>query len=252
MSFSLNSISTTRDNLPPRCLIYGVPGIGKSTFGASLPAPIFIQCESGLGSIDTNSFPLATSFDEVAEQLGVLMMEDHDFKTVVIDTTDALEHLIMAKVCQDHGVNNPEDIPYGKSYVFAVNLWQQFLHMLDALRNQKNMMIMLLCHSAIRKFNSPIVESYDKYELALHKNATALLIEWLDILGFANYQVFTKTEESGFNKKISKAVGTGIRRLHLSERPAFLAKNRYAMPDEINFNWHDVEKAMNTTTTTEQ
>ena len=247
MAFSLESIAPTRSTLPPRVLVYGVPGIGKSTFGASLPSPIFIQAESGLGSIDTASFPLATSFDDVVAQLGVLYQEQHEYRSVVIDTADALERLIQAKVCADHQANSVEDIPYGKAHVFALNYWQQLLQMLDALRNDKNMLVVFLCHSAIKKFNSPLVESYDKYELALHKNATALLIEWLDILGFANYQVFTKSEEAGFNKKITKAIGQGIRRLHLAERPAFLAKNRYALPDEIDFSWSELSSLINPT-----
>lgn len=54
----LANITTGRDNRPPRLMIYGQEGVGKSTFGANAPAPIFIQTEDGLGEIDCAKFPL--------------------------------------------------------------------------------------------------------------------------------------------------------------------------------------------------
>ena len=59
MAISLASIKRGVSETPPRILIYGVQGIGKSTFGASAPAPIFLPTEDGLGVIDAPSFPLA-------------------------------------------------------------------------------------------------------------------------------------------------------------------------------------------------
>lgn len=253
MAFSLASIQNTHRQSPPRMLVQGVPGIGKSTFGSELPNPVFIQAEDGLDGIDAAAFPLVKSYEEVVDQLGVIHNEDNPFKAVVIDTVDALERLIWKKVADDNQVESIESIGYGRGYVFALNYWQQLLGMLNALRN-KGYMICLLCHTTVKKFQSPVVDSYDRYELALHKHATALLIEWCDIVGFANYQVFTKNEDAGFNKTVKKAVGQGVRRLHLSERPAFIAKNRYRLPDEIDFSWAALEAALQATPeqTTEQ
>ena len=57
----LENIQTGRENKPPRIMVYGQEGVGKSTFGASAPDPVFIQTEDGLGEIDTCKFPLAQS-----------------------------------------------------------------------------------------------------------------------------------------------------------------------------------------------
>ena len=46
-------------------MLFGVQGVGKSTFGASAPSPIFIPCEDGLNDIDCHRFPLAESFGDV-------------------------------------------------------------------------------------------------------------------------------------------------------------------------------------------
>ena len=41
--------STRARAKPPRILVYGTEGIGKSTFGSQAPKPIFVQTEDGLG-----------------------------------------------------------------------------------------------------------------------------------------------------------------------------------------------------------
>ena len=50
---------------------------------------------------------------------------------------------------------------------------------------------------------------------------------------FANYRISTVKADVGFNKKVTRALGSGERLLHTAERPAFLAKNRYALPDTL-------------------
>ena len=122
----LESIQTGRENRPPRLMVYGQEGVGKSTLGASAPDAIFIQTEDGLGEINCHKFPLAKSFDEVLAELTALRDEDHKYKTVVIDSADWLERLIWDRVCSDFGVRSIEkaDGGYGKGYVHAVGYWR--------------------------------------------------------------------------------------------------------------------------------
>jgi len=70
---------------PPRLLIYGTEGIGKSTTAAQTPNPIFIQTEDGFDQIDCASFPVATTFAEVKKSLTALIHGEHDFESVIID-----------------------------------------------------------------------------------------------------------------------------------------------------------------------
>lgn len=244
MAFSLADIQPTHRQQPPRILVHGVPGIGKSTFGASLPDPIFIQAEDGLDGVEANAFPLAMSYDDVMGQLKAIYEEGQGtYKTVVIDTIDAMERLIWAKVAADNKVESIEGIPYGKGYIFAISYWEKLLQTLNFLR-QNGFMICLLCHTSVKRFQSPTTDAYDRYELSLHKGSSALLVEWCDLLGFANWQVMTRSEDAGFNKKVSKGIGSGVRKLHLSERPAWIAKNRYSLPDEIDFSWDAISAAL--------
>src|SRR4029078_13367683 len=49
---SLATMQRGRTRRPPRLLVYGTPGIGKSTFGSQAPNPIFLPTEDGLDEID--------------------------------------------------------------------------------------------------------------------------------------------------------------------------------------------------------
>ena len=88
MAISLASLRTTSVLTPPRILIHGVAGVGKSTFAADADRPVFLMTEDGLGKLQVPHFPLATSYAEVAEALDALLNEDHDFGTVVVRTIE--------------------------------------------------------------------------------------------------------------------------------------------------------------------
>jgi hypothetical protein len=209
------------------------------------PNPIFIQTEDGLDDIDCASLPMAHSFHEVMTSIGELYTEPHEYKTVVIDSLDFLERLIWEHTCQDRGKESIEDFGYGKGYVYAVDHWKQLLVGLDALRNDRNMMIILIAHAKIERFENPETEPYDRYSPKLHKHASALIQEWADEVLFMNYKVHTTTSEEGFGKKRTKAIGVGERIIRTTERPSHLAKNRLGLPDELPLNWNDYESFIN-------
>ena len=61
MAISLSSISrTTRNSLPPRVVVHGDGGVGKSTFAAGAYKPVFLPFEDDrLGLILSKAFLLA-------------------------------------------------------------------------------------------------------------------------------------------------------------------------------------------------
>ena len=61
---------------------------------------------------------------------------------------------------------------------------------------------------------------------------------------FANYRMSITKADVGFNKKVARALGSGERVLHTAERPAFLAKNRYGLPDVLPLDWAAFAAAM--------
>lgn len=221
-------------NKPPRILVYGGQGVGKSTFASLAPNPIFIQTEDGLASITSERFPLAQSFADVLKYLGELATEEHEFQTVVVDSTDWLERLIYGQVCKERNVKTIGDIAYGAGYNQAIDLWQQYIDCLNYLRDEKNMMVIQIAHAQVKRYENPETDAYDRYQIKMHDKASALLLEHSDIVLFANQVVGIKKEQEGFSKR-TRAVGSGDRVLFTEERPAFVAKNRYNLPSEIPF-----------------
>lgn len=238
MAISLESIKQNTIG-PPRIVVYGTPGIGKTTFAASASKPIFIQTEDGLGTLDVPTFPKANSYRDVIDALGALIEVDNDYETVVVDSLDALEPMLWAHVCEEAGKKSIEDFGYGKGYVAAAAEWRALLQCFDELRNQGKV-IVLIAHSTVVRFESPDADSYDRYQMRLDKRAEAVVSDWADALFFANYRVTTIS--AGGERK--RGVGKGDRTLFTTERPAWRAKNRYRMPDELALDWDVVEQAM--------
>lgn len=241
MSISLASISRSAPNRPPVVLVHGGPGVGKTTFAAQAEDALFILIEDGLGSLEVNTFKdehgnnrTAKSYDEFMQMLAIAFSAD--FKWIVIDSLSALEPLIWDKVAKDENKAQIEDLGFGKGYVNALKYWREVFTALGALTNDKKAGAILIAHSDIVRFESPDSPAYDRVQIKLHKRAFQLAFERCDIIGYASQQVFVKTDGKGERER-KIGVGTGERVLNLAERPAFIAKNRYSMPDQIPFVW---------------
>ncbi len=237
MSIDLNSIAKTGTPAPPRVIVYGVHGIGKSTFASEAKNPIFIRTEDGLAGIKSSAFPVAKSFDDVLDALRILYKDPHDFDTVVLDSLDWLEPLVWKHAAKVHGKENIEDFGYGKGYVIALDYWRQIIDGFNALRDDRNMTVVITAHCEVKRFDAPDSEPYDRYQPKMHKASSAMFQEWADVLGFANYKVHTKESDTGFGQKRTRAVGSGERLLHTTERPTHLAKSRYNIPETMPLTW---------------
>lgn len=233
----LKSIRSGKSEHPPRLLIYGTEGAGKSTLAADAPKPIFICTEDGLDQIETNSFPLCQSFEDVTKYLDALFNEQHDFRTVVIDTLDWLERLIWDKVCHDYGdAKSIEKVDGGfqRGYVHALTHWRTFIDKLRKLREERGMIVILLAHAQVRKHNDPESGEFDTFLPKLHKHAQAVVVEWCDAILMATRQYgAAKGEKSG-----------GDRILRCERSATCSAKNRYNLPEVLPLDWQSLMHAM--------
>ncbi len=240
MSNWQDALRKGKQDVPPRICIYGGHGIGKSTLASKFPAPIFISTEDGLDSLDVTSFPRATKVEDVVENIKTLIKEDHEFKTVVIDSVDWLiEPLIVSNVESSH---DAKDLAYGKGQMLVAEEFREILQGLDVLRVKRRMNIVLIAHAAVVKFEDPRTEPYDRFQPKLPNRCNALLQEWADVLAFAAFKVIIRKSDSGFNNQKTRGVTTGERLLHFVENPAFAAKNRYTCPEEVEMTIENLEK----------
>jgi hypothetical protein len=241
MSFDLASIKKNTAISAPRVFCYSVEGLGKTTFAAGAPKPIFICTEDGLGSLDVDHFPLCSKASDITDAIAALCQPDHDYKTVVLDSVDWAENLILKDIEEKH---EAKDLAYGRGAVIMADRWREILDGLNYLRNKRGMVVILLGHATIKRFDSPEVEPYDRYQPRLQERSSALLREWSDCVLFGNYKTIVKKDDLGFNKTNNRGFSTGERLLFTSEKPAYMAKNRYGLPDSIPMTWDAFTQAI--------
>lgn len=237
---NLASVLRGKQVRPPRLVVYGAEGVGKTTFGASCPSPILLPCEDGAANVDCDKFPLIQSYGDFQAALGAVAREEHQYQTVVIDTADWLERLVWADACRKHGKDGIEDFGYGKGYIVVLDWWRDVLRGLDYLRDERGMAVVVLAHAKIEKFQDPESDGYDRYSLKLNKHADALVREWADAVLFATRK--TRVEKVGDGptaKTKAKPVGKdgGDRVFRCTSGPAAVAKNRYGIAGEIPMTW---------------
>jgi len=172
------------------------------------------------------------SYDNVIEGFRELIKDPHGYGTLIIDTIDALEPLLIADVCAKNNWRNIEQPSYGKGYVIADQEWQRFIRGITALRDRHNMTIVMVAHSTIERFDDPRAPSYTAYWPKLHKRARHLILDASDIVGFLAEDLRIATDDSGFRERV-RATSSSQRFLFVEGTPAYVAKNRYGMPPKI-------------------
>lgn len=236
----LSAIRKSNAFVPPqKIVIYGVGGIGKTTFGATFPGAVLLPVEDGAHAIDMNALPLATSYQAIIDAITALHGE-HPYKTLVVDSLDWMENLVWDETCRANEKPSIESFGYGKGYLEADKYWRVVMGGLDSLRANKGMGVVLLAHSEIKTITPPDSDGYDRYQMRLHKRALGLWSEWSDFLLFLTFKVALKKEDKGYGNDRTRATGSGDRVIHTSERPAWMAKSRWPLPDEI---WIGHDKA---------
>jgi hypothetical protein len=241
MAFNIKSIQKNTAIQAPRLFLYSVEGLGKTTFAAGAPNPIFICTEDGLGSLQVDHFPLCSKSSDITDAIATLCTEDHDFRTVVLDSVDWAENLILKDIEEKH---DAKELAYGKGAIIMADRWREILEGLNWLRNKKNMVVILLGHAQIKRFDSPEVEPYDRYQPRLQDRSSALLREWSDAVLFGNYRTIVKKDDVGFNKTNNRGVTTGERLIFTSEKPAYMAKNRYSLAESLPMSWEAFSQAI--------
>jgi hypothetical protein len=230
---SIANILKTSVSLPPRVLIHGLEGVGKTTLAANFFSAIFLQTEDGApGGLVVDTFGHLLNYADVIESITALGNEEHNYKTVVIDSLDRLEDIIWRKTCDDNHWQSMESPGYGKGFVVADRYWHEILDGLEWLRRKRGMTVVLLAHSTIETISDPRTPPYSSYQIRLHKRAKGIVASEMDLIAFLATDVHVVADSAGF-KKHTRADGSAARYLHTEGRPAFLAKSRFELPARI-------------------
>jgi hypothetical protein len=217
----LSKIQSGRQRKPVTVCVYGVPGVGKTSFASAAPKPIVFDLEGG------------SSF------LNVSRVEEHTFKTLVVDTLDALEALAIAYVCQNNGKKTLADFSYGAGYAHLQQEWRLFLRALEVLREKRDMNIVLIAHEHRKSFSDPELGAFEVYRPKLQDKVWALTNEWCDAVLFAQF------DQALLEKKDQKdrVIISGRRVLRTQRGTGYVAKNRFGLPEVIDLDWKTFETA---------
>jgi hypothetical protein len=217
----------------PIILIHGAEGRGKSTLAAKFPKPVAMLLERGLpAGVRVDAIDGLGTFGAVIDAIKSLYQDRQGYETLIVDTLDSLEPLLLEHVCAEHNWKNIETPPYGKGYVIADQQWQRFIKAITALRDKQQMTIVLVAHTEIIRMDDPRAPSFTQYAPKLHKRARALVQDAADVIGFLAEDLRVATDDGGFRERV-RATSSSQRFLFVTGAPAFVAKNRFNMPDRI-------------------
>lgn len=224
-----------------KIVIYGPEGIGKSSFAAKFPRPLFIDTEGSTKWMDVQRFDKPTSWTMLNSQVQYVKQNRSICDTLVIDTIDWAEQLCINDICAAYNKKGIEDFGYGNGYVYEKEAFGKFLNSLEEVV-EAGVHVVLTAHAQLRKFEQPDeLGAYDRWELKLGKKTSSqispLVKEWADMVLFANYETFAvQTDDQG---KKFKAQG-GKRVMYTSHHPCWDAKNRCGLPDKLPFDYAQI------------
>jgi hypothetical protein len=231
----LNSIAKPQDR-PILCTITGDAGLGKTSLAATFPKPIFIRAEDGLQAIPKSNrpdaFPVVSTIDDLWEQLTSLIKEEHDYKTLVIDSITQLDNLFMNHIV-DTDPKKPKTIAqalggYGAGFQALSSLHGRVRKAAGILNEVKGMNIVFIAHSETETIELPDADPYTRYNIRMQKKSVSHFVDNVDMVGYLKLE--THTIGDGDRKK---AISDGTRLLVTYATAANISKNRYGITEDL-------------------
>ena len=229
-------IVTGKKSQAVKGIIYGVEGIGKTTMAARWPKPLFLDVENGSWQLDVARVVPGT-YAEFKDCIRQIAEDPQGFQTLVIDSADWLETMMIKHICMEAGINSIEKYEkgYGKGWTKLAEDWATLLDHLDRIRLKKRLNILFISHARIKRYEPADDSGHDRYTLTMAEKSADVLKKWSDLTLFVKYDTFT-VEEDG---KV-KVKGGDKRVMYSKFHPCWDAKNRYGLPDKMPFEFEQI------------
>lgn len=219
-----------------KAVIYGPEGIGKTTLASKFPDPLFIDIEGSTKYLNVKRVsPDPQTWEELLSYIKEVSGSPDVCKSLVIDTADWAERLCVSYILRKNNWTTIEAPGFGRGYREVNEEFGKLLDLLSLVAD-KGINVVVTAHSRISKFEQPDeMGTYDRYTLKLFDSPkssnAALLKEWADLLLFCNYKTFVVKPDDRVGG--SQKLRGGKRVMYANHTPAFDAKNRFNLPDEM-------------------
>jgi hypothetical protein len=220
-------------------VLYGPPKIGKSTFGAESPAPIFITTEDGIDQVAVDRFPRATTWAELLDNLTAIATQPHEYRTLVLDTLNGAAELAAQFTCETKfgGDWGPKGFAsFGHGVAATSEEMRRTLPLLDQCR-ERGMTVLLLAHTGVTSVKNPVDGDYQKFTPDVDRRIWARFAGWADIIGRAEFEYTLLKRVSGEGP--GRAVGANVRTIRFSGSAAEDAGTRvgFELPERLPLSW---------------
>lgn len=239
----LSKISKGKKEIAQFYVLYGLPGLGKTTLASQFPDTVVMDLEAGSLQVSVER----VEKENLTDFKALLLILDEvtalkKYKTIVIDSVTALEKLIEQDVCNEHKVKTLSDVAWGGGPIAVQQKLHELIEKLKHIQMNDNVNIIVIAHSQIKSFVDPTHnQSYDRHILQCNQKFGQMLIANADHVFFCAYAVdFTKDSKT----KKTQAFSTGDRVIYTSWRASHEAKTRFDIPYEIDMDYASLKKAI--------
>ena len=238
MSFNITSGPTATAQ---KVVLYGVEGIGKSTFASQFPNPVFIDTEGSTSNMNVQRLDNPNSWQMLLDEVNYVK-QSRICSTLIIDSADWSE-----RICKEHlavlGKWTDSNNDYGAKYIALEKEFGLLINKLSDLV-ELGINVVLTAHAKLKKKEEPDqMGAFDRYQLKMEDKTGAIVKEWADMVLFANYEMTVLTDEK---TKSKKATG-GHRVMYATHYPGWDAKNRHGLPDKLPFEFGTIAHIFNET-----
>lgn len=237
MAIDLNKLSKPTGNRPIICTLFGEGGMGKTTLAAMFPKPVFIRTEDGTASLVGNDevslFPLAQSSQDVLDAIEALATQEHDYKTLVIDSITQLATMIEGEIVEaDPKAKsiNQAGGGYGAGYGAAADKHRQIREWAGSLTYEKGMNVIFIAHADTETLDLPDIDPFSRYTVRMHKKSLPHYTDNADLVAFIRLKTFTVTKDDKVRAK-----STGEREIICYPVASNVSKNRFQITEPIPF-----------------
>jgi hypothetical protein len=213
--------------------VYGAEAVGKTTFASTFPKPLFIRAEKGLKNQGIDTTPILKKLDDVIKVLTGLINEDHEYKSVVIDSISAVDLLIRQQI-MDEDPAKPKTFEssaggFGAPGKKAYEKHKQIHDLCSRLVDEKGMWVIYLAHMTNESMvHAGFSENYLCATIDVTKQARPVYTYFSDLVAKISVP-FSVSDERARNGDTGERIFSCMK----SENSA--SKNTIGIKEEIRF-----------------